>query len=139
MLGKGMLLAAAVAFCVAGATETLGKDNKPDFTGLWQGVDNVDGSLRTLSFADLDGDGVWEVRGHDTFWTLCDGPGGLEDTIGKIEKGNLHTKGTLACANGKKVPMETRYEPQEGSIAKGMVVEHVEGKPFRTLLFRISR
>jgi len=138
MLGKGLLSAAAAVLCLAGAVDAYAQDKNSGFTGLWQGVDNVDGSLRTLSFADLDGDGVWEVRGHDTFWTLCEGPGGLEDTIGKIEKGALHTKETLACANGKKVPMETRYIPQ-GSIADGMVVEHVEGKPFRTLLFRMNR
>ena len=137
MLGKGLLLAAA-AFCLFNATSSQAADMKDGFTGLWQGIDNIDGSLRTLSFADVDGDGVWEVRGHDTYWTLCEGPGGLEDTTGKIEKGNLHTKGTLACANGKKVPMETRYEPQ-GPLSKGIVLEYVEGKPFRTLLFKVSR
>lgn len=137
MRGKGLLSVAAVVLCVAGAMDAQAQDENADFTGLWQGIDNVDGSLRTLSFADLDGDGVWEVRGHDTYWTLCDGPGGLEDTTGKIEKGVLHTKGTLRCANGKKVPIETRYEPQ-GSPDEGMVVEHVVGKPFRTLLFRIN-
>ena len=137
MLGKGMLSVAAAVFFLAGAIDARAQDEQADFTGLWQGIDNVDGSLRTLSFADLDGDGVWEVRGHDTYWTLCAGPGGLEDTTGKVEKGVLHTSGMLSCANGKKVPMETRYEPQ-GSIDEGMVIEHVVGKPFRTLLFRIS-
>lgn len=138
MLGRGLLVAAAAAFCLFNATGGQAADMKDGFTGLWQGIDNVDGSLRTLSFADVDGDGVWEVRGHDTYWTLCDGPGGLEDTTGKVEKGALHTKGTLSCMNGKKVPMETRYEPQ-GPLSKGIVLEHVEGKPFRTLLFKISR
>jgi hypothetical protein len=138
MCGKGMLSVAAAVLILAGTIDASAQDDQPDFTGLWQGIDNVDGSLRTLSFADLDDDGVWEVRGHDTYWTLCDGPGGLEDTTGKIEKGVLHTTGTLSCANGKKVPMETRYEPQ-GSLDEGMVVEHVVGKAFRTLLFRINQ
>jgi len=138
MCGKGMLSVAAAFLCMAGAMDAQAQDKHADFTGLWQGIDNIDGSLRTLSFADLDGDGVWEVRGHDTYWTLCDGPGGLEDITGKIEKGVLHAKGTLSCANGKKVPIETRYEPQ-GPLDKGMVVEHVVGKAFRTLLFRINR
>ena len=137
MPGKG-LLAAAAALCLINAADALAQGQGQGFTGLWQGIDNVDGSLRTLSFADLDGDGVWEVRGHDTYWTLCDGPGGLEDTMGKVENGALHTKGTLACMNGKKVPIETRYEPH-GPISNGMVVEHVVGKAFRTLLFRINR
>lgn len=131
------MLAAAAALCVAGAA-VQADDKDAGFTGLWQGVDNVDGSLRTLSFADLDGDGVWEVRGHDTYWTLCDGPGGLEVTTGKIQDGVLRTKGTIACANGKKVAVVTAFMPQ-GPLAKGMVVEHVEGRAFRTLLFRISR
>ena len=138
MLGKALLLAAAAAVWLFNATGSHAADTKDGFTGLWQGIDNVDGSLRTLSFADVDGDGVWEVRGHDTYWTLCEGPGGLEDTTGKIEKGVLHTKGTIACANGKKVQMDTRYEPQ-GALSKGIVLEYVEGKPFRTLLFKISR
>jgi hypothetical protein len=138
MLGKGLLLTAAVTFCLVSVGDICAADEKADFTGLWQGVDNVDGSLRTLSFADLDGDGVYEVRGHDTFWTLCEGPGGLEDTTGKVEKGALHTNGMLSCMNGKKVPMETRYIPH-GPVSDGMVVEHVEGKPFRTLLFRVNR
>ncbi len=138
MRGKGILAAAGAALWLVCGVDVHAQDKRADFTGLWQGVDNVDGSLRTLSFADLDGDGIWEVRGHDTYWTLCEGPGGLEDTTGTVENGVLRTKGGIRCANGKNVPVVTTYMPH-GPVADGMVVEHVEGKAFRTLLFRINR
>lgn len=138
MLGKGVLAAMAAALCLVSAAGAPAQDRPSNFTGLWQGVDNVDGSLRTLAIADLDGDGVWEVRGHDTYWTLCMGPNALEDTMGTVQNGVLRTKGTIRCANGQEVPVETTYTPQ-GPIADGVIVEHVEGKAFKTLLFRINQ
>lgn len=138
MLARAALAAVAAAFYLAVAGDSLAQEPASDFTGLWQGVDNVDGSLRTLSIADLDGDGVWEVLGHDTYWTLCKGPDALEVTTGTVQDGVLRTTGTIRCRDGQEVAVETTFAPQ-GPIEGGMMVEHVVGKDFRTLLFRIDK
>jgi hypothetical protein len=138
MPDKGWFAVAVVVSCLVDVVDAHAQDQRPDFTGLWQGVDNVDGSLHTLTIADLDGDGIWEARGHDTYWTLCKGPNALEDTKGTASNGILRTTGTVRCADGQEVAIETTYTPH-GPVADGVIIEHVVGKAFRTLLFRLNR
>lgn len=133
---------AAAVLTGAGALATplaLAQDSDASFAGLWEGVDIVDGSLRTVAIADLDGDGVWDVHAHDTYWTLCEGPQGVAVMTGTIEAdGVLRVKGTVRCPDGKEIEGESTYAPQ-GDLADGMIVEHLVGTDFVTLMFRKSR
>ena len=71
------------------------------FLGLWEGVDVNDGSKRTISITDHDGDRVFEVASRDTFWTLCNGDRGLEVASGGVDdQGILTTEGVVICFDG---------------------------------------
>lgn len=129
LLGAGVLTAPLA----------LAQDKQAGFAGLWEGVDIVDGSLRTVAIADLDGDGIWDVHAHDTFWTLCAGPQGIAAMTGTIEAdGVLRVKGIVRCPDGKEIDGEATYTPQ-GDLADGAIVEHLVGTDFVTLMFRKSR
>jgi hypothetical protein len=82
------------------------------FVGLWEGVDINDGSQRTVSITDRDGDGVYEVDSRDTYWTLCDGDRGLERATGAVRgDGVLETAGLVTCFDGAQaVPVQQTYE-----------------------------
>lgn len=129
----------AAAFCTL-ALSYSAHAVSDDFSmiGLWQGVDSVDGSLRTMAIADQDGDGVLEVLANDTFWSVCEGPHGLETVTGVVgDDGVLRTKGKIVCHSGATVDVETTFTPQEADV--DMLLEEVAGQPFRTLLYRINR
>ncbi len=129
------LAAAILSFTAMVSADTQAREAA--LTGLWQGVDSVDGSLRTLSIEDLDGDGTYEVLGHDSYWSLCEGSRGLERASGKVgEDGILRVAGSIHCASGKAVDIETTFTPQGSS---GALLEEVVGQPFKTLLFRIGK
>ncbi len=57
-----LALATAAVLCLSIPSHGHGQGVHAALTGLWQGVDNVDGSLRTVPIADLDSDGVFEIR-----------------------------------------------------------------------------
>ena len=84
------------------STTAFGSDSNSNnikkFTGLWEGVDINDGSRRTISIADHDEDGVFEVRVRDSFWSLCNGDRGVEQSFGSVEKKNLlRGHGVVTC------------------------------------------
>jgi hypothetical protein len=82
------------------------------FLGLWEGVDINDGSKRTISITDLDGDGTFEVMSRDSFWTLCDGDRGLEWATGGVRRdGVLETDGFVTCFDdAPPLPIRQTYE-----------------------------
>jgi hypothetical protein len=90
------------------------------FLGLWEGVDINDGSKRTISITDIDGDGAFEVMSRDTFWTLCNGDRGLESATGRVRRdGVLETEGLVTCFDGAPpLPIRQTYEllRREGSL-----------------------
>lgn len=130
-------LAALIVLLVASDGWTA--DPQTVFSGLWQGIDRGDGSLRTVSVADVDDDGVFEVRAHDTYWAMCDGGRGTESTAGTIDdEGVLRTEGTIRCESGEEMPVELTYAPQ-GSAPFGLLLEEAVGKPFAALLHRVSQ
>ncbi len=134
---RATVAAALLVACLLEAAAGYAQDLGEDFVGLWQGVDNVDGSLRTISITDLDGDGILEVRAHDTFWSLCSGDQGNGYTTGRLDDdGVLRTAGSIQCQSGVEVSLENTYTPQ--GEADGLIVEHVIGKAFETILFRIN-
>lgn len=83
-----------------------------NFLGLWEGVDVNDGSKRTISITDHEGDGVFEVASRDTFWTLCDGDRGLEIASGAVDDdGVLVTEGIVTCFDDPvQLPIRQTYE-----------------------------
>ena len=82
------------------------------FLGLWEGVDVNDGSKRTISIADRDTDGTFEVAARDSFWTLCEGDRGLELATGRAgDDGVLQTEGVVTCfENDIEIPVRQTYE-----------------------------
>lgn len=107
-----MLLGALVLPAALAAGGAGGRPGIRPFLGLWEGVDVNDGSQRTISISDRDGDGIVEVSARDTFWTLCDGDRGLEQAAGSVgADGVLTTEGVVACFDGTGVlPVEQTYE-----------------------------
>ena len=86
--------------------------NIKNFTGLWEGVDINDGSRRTISIADHDEDGVFEIRVRDSFWSLCNGDVGVEQSFGSIEEPNLlRAHGVVTCfQEGIEIIVEHTFE-----------------------------
>ena len=92
---------------IQGGTQYLGVAS----TGLRRGVDNVNGSLRTVSIADLDASSVFEIGRHYIYRALYKGPGGLELMTGMFKKdGVLREGGSPACRSRKSGEFETIYE-----------------------------
>jgi hypothetical protein len=104
------ILVAAVVTLGAGPSQT--QSSNRHFLGLWGGVDINDGSQRTVSITDRDGDGVLEAASRDTYWTLCDGDRGLELATGVVGADNvLTTTGLVTCFNGAPgVAVQQTYE-----------------------------
>ena len=103
-----VVLAALLCVLTPGAH---GSPNGKRFIGLWEGVDLNDGAKRTISITDNDGDGVLEVAARDTFWTLCNGDRGLEQSTGTVhEDGVLRVKGVVRCfEDGKEISLEHHF------------------------------
>jgi hypothetical protein len=95
---SGVLLIGLIGIGTLGAGgEDRGSKNR-HFLGLWEGVDVNDGSKRTVSITDRDGDGTFEVASRDTYWTLCSGDRGLELATGRVRHdGVLATDGQVTC------------------------------------------
>lgn len=69
-----------------------------DFLGLWEGIDDSDGSSVTVSVTDQDDDGVFRILWHESQWSFCDGsPDGLIDVSGPIEDTSIVAEGMLTC------------------------------------------
>jgi len=112
-MNRRFLLVILVALIVTmGAGTARGQSSHPQFLGLWEGVDPNDGSKRTISIADRDGDGTFEVASRDTYWTLCDGDRGLELASGGVRAdGVLETAGLVTCFDGAPgIPVQQTYE-----------------------------
>ncbi len=106
--------------------------------GLWQGVDSVDGSLRTIAITDRNGDRSLEVLANDTYWSICEGPGGLETVTGAVgDDGVLRTSGQIVCHSGKVLEVRTNFSRID--TGPDILLEEVVDQPFKTLLFRINQ
>jgi len=88
----------AVSAAMLAASGSRDRRANRHFLGLWEGVDVNDGSKRSISVTDHDGDGILEVAARDTYWTLCQGDRGLEDAVGSVRyDGVLETEGLVTC------------------------------------------
>ena len=126
-----------IAFsALAGAA--VAQERRATLAGLWQGIDAVDGSLRTLSISGPDRNGQYEVNAYDTYWSICDGNRAVSTATGRISARVLRTNGIVRCADGRETAIETEFRP-ELFIQEGVLVEVVIGTDSRTRLFRINR
>ncbi|MDX1440536.1 MAG: hypothetical protein R3284_11610 [Rubricoccaceae bacterium] len=100
-MARSLLLIILTAFITTLGAGTANAQANRRFLGLWEGVDINDGSKRTISITDLDGDGTFEVMARDSFWTLCNGDRGLESATGRVGRdGVLETHGLVTCFDG---------------------------------------
>lgn len=106
-----VLVVSVIGLATIGAADRDQPSHRP-FLGLWEGVDVNDGSRRTISISDRDGDGQVEVNSHDTYWTLCAGDRGLEHATGGVRRdGVLETTGLVTCfESGVQVAVTQTYE-----------------------------
>ena len=106
-----VLVVSVLGLATLGAADRDHMSHRP-LLGLWEGVDVNDGSKRTVSIADADGDGQIEVNSHDTYWTLCAGDRGLERATGGVRRnGVLETNGIVTCFDsGVQVAVTQTYE-----------------------------
>jgi len=83
------------------------------FIGLWEGVDPLDGSGVQVSISDIDRNGVIDIIGSETFFTVCDGERGVFTGTGTVgDDGILRTNEVLTClTTGKLINFEGAYEP----------------------------
>ena len=70
------------------------------FLGLWQGIDPDDGSGVLYSFSDNDRDGVIEIIGRETFFTVCNGDGVIKGTGVVESEGRLVAQLVVTCRPG---------------------------------------
>ena len=123
---------------VANSFGAAAQEKRQTFAGLWQGVDVVDGSLRTLSISGPDRDGLYEVNAYDTYWTLCRDGRAVSNGSGKVTAEGLRTRGVVRCTDGRETAIETLFRP-ERFIEEGVIIEEVIGTDSRNRLFRINR
>ena len=107
----GVLVVSMLGLATLGAADS-GRTSLRPFLGLWEGVDVNDGSKRTISISDPDGDGQLEVNSHDTYWTLCAGDRGLERATGGVRRnGVVETSGLVTCfESGVQIAVTQTYE-----------------------------
>ncbi|HSC26890.1 MAG TPA: hypothetical protein VLD67_06425 [Vicinamibacterales bacterium] len=108
----GILLVSTALVVTSAAGGVDNQSANRHFLGLWEGVDVNDGSRRTVSITDRNGDGILEVASHDSYWTLCDGDRGIELATGSVRRdGVLETDGLVTCfENAQEVPVRQTYE-----------------------------
>ena len=74
-------------------------------------VDPDDGSLTQRAIT-CDRDGLCEVLGSDTFFSLCDGTQGMLKGTETVQGGVLTMPGfTLTCSDGASVSVDTTFTP----------------------------
>ena len=138
-MSRAILSGVIALFLTVAASAAHAQGNRATFVGLWQGLDSVDGSLRTISIANTDVRGVYEIRAHDTYWSLCGGARATSVSRGQVTgKGILQSKGAVKCDNGKEIEIENVFRA-EPFLEDGIIREDLVGKPFKNLLFRINR
>lgn len=69
-----------------------------DFLGLWEGIDDSDGSSVSVSVTEPDGDGVFHILWRESKWAFCNGgPNALIDVSGAIVGDSIIATGKLTC------------------------------------------
>jgi len=112
---SALVVVSLMAALHTSCTSLEGADNEENqfFTGLWEGVDPLDGSGVQVSISDLDRDGEFDIIWRETFFTLCDGGRGIVTGTGTVgEDGILRTNEVFTCLpTGEPSDGEAIYEP----------------------------
>ena len=108
------------------------------FIGFWEGVDRIDGSKRSLSISDHDGDGVLEIVSRDSFLILCnDEFGHLMGRARVGDDGKIRSEQTLTCfTTGAALPAQVTMVP---IIKDNIIVETFDNQNLPPTVFhRVS-
>ncbi len=102
------------------------------FNGLWEGIDDSDGSLTQRSIV-CESSRSCRVLGADTFLTICEGGRGVLHGTGTITKGILKVPGfTLTCFDGPSVSVDTTFTPNPRT---GTLVEQTVSPQIKPITF----
>ena len=136
---RSLVVAALVlplAWPVVGSADGL-RTRAADFIGLWEGVDEDDGSLAQRAIT-CDEDRTCRVLGAEQFFSTCDdheGRGIITGT-GAIEEGVFHVPDfTLTCADGTSFTLATTFSLDRRN---GTLSEDTDGPPAPLILHRLS-
>jgi hypothetical protein len=133
----GLMLAwGATGAAAAAETEAKAPFAARIFIGLWEGIDDSDGSLTQRSIV-CEGPTSCRVIGADSFLTLCKGGRGVLHGTGTITRGVLKVPGfTLTCFDGLSVSVDTTFTPD---FRNGTLVEQTANPQIKPITFhRIS-
>ena len=108
-----------------------------DFIGLWEGVDEDDGSLAQRAIT-CDEDGTCRILGAEQFFSSCDEHGGrgIIIGVGTLEKGVINVPElTLTCPDGTRFTLATIFslDPRNGTL-----IEDTDGEAATQVLHRLS-
>ena len=106
------VFALAAVLVARESDNTASADDGHKFIGLWQTIQiNSDGALQSLSISDIDGDGVFQIGLHESFFTSCGGGFGVAGGTGAVnEEGTLILDLTLTCTPGPVISFEIPFE-----------------------------
>jgi hypothetical protein len=99
-----------------------------DFIGLWEGVDEDDGSLAQRAIT-CEEDRTCRILGAEQFFSSCDDHGGrgIIEGTGTIEGGVFNVPDfTLTCADGTAFTLEANFSLDRRN---GTLIEDTEGEP----------
>ena len=108
-----------------------------DFIGLWEGVDEDDGSLAQRAIT-CNEDRTCRILGAEQFFSSCDDHGGrgIIEGTGTIEGGVFNVPDfTLTCADGTAFALATNFSLDRRN---GTLIEDAEGEPETMILHRLS-
>lgn len=108
-----------------------------DFIGLWEGVDEDDGSLAQRAIT-CEEDRTCRVLGAEQFFSSCDEHGGrgVITGVGTLAEGVIEVPElTLTCPDGTRVVLQAIYSLDRRN---GTLLEDTEGAPLTQILHRLS-
>ncbi|MGH6904757.1 MAG: hypothetical protein ACREIR_18675 [Geminicoccaceae bacterium] len=108
-----------------------------DFIGLWEGVDEDDGSLAQRAIT-CGLDRTCRVLGAEQFFSTCDDHGGrgIIEGTGTIEEGAFNVPDfTLTCAEGTAYTLATIFSLDRRN---GTLIKDPAGEPATLILHRLS-
>lgn len=123
MTGKFLANALPAALAVLIVTEAAAAGDETlktnPFTGMWEGIDPLDGGLTQRSIA-CEGSKC-SVLGADQRWTSCGSGQGKLVGSGTVDGKVLSVPGfTLECAGGRSLSVDTTftYDPRNGTLTE---------------------
>ena len=114
---RRLFIISIVVFSIilASTVQAGGLFQKLYFIGLWEGIDNYDGSEAQRSIT-LNRDGTFNIIGQEPITSGCAGERGMVTATGVLEGGVINSDDfTLSCFNdnGPFGPGEVTYKPDK--------------------------